>query len=295
MPEQPNTKPTSLEDDKANWAFDPLTLADTVGAVPSIPDDSRRLNGFSNTIPDEPSATHFNYLLREALRNGVYLDGIAQRHFDTLAEGCAATSVGDRFIVRNYWPRNLDVLDSDATTGEVTGICSDGEQLYIATNDGRVTAYNPDSFTVIWTVQLDASSTRTAVCTDGAFVYAALNFVAGAECLFKLDRTDGSTLDSRSDVNAATWVSCQSNGEHFFAVAETDSESIVRLTVTSFGGAGASVQSLLGGGEDIRAIAIGDEEHLFVVGEAAGNVRRYNNIDSTLLVDWSSQFGDGRS
>lgn len=191
MSEQPFGKPQALIDGDANWAFDSSTGVDTVGSVPAAPLDSRRLNGFSPLVNDEPAAAEVNYALREALKAATWLAGSTPRLFDTLAEAVAACAVGDWFeVARDTTAARTTTIGPTSMSGTIEYVDTDGDIIVCYQGSGRVTAFDYAG-SELWTVVLGVTSNFVRLQVVGGDVYVAFNLSA-SETLYALDRTDGS-------------------------------------------------------------------------------------------------------
>lgn len=265
MSELPFDRPSSIENDEANWAFDPTTGVDTAGSVPSVPDGSRRTNGFSTTVPDRPSATHLNYLFREGLKLLVWALYSVPRSFTTLREAITATIEGDLF-----WLRRSPVITRMATTfsqaataaSAVQAVATDGERLYYSQLNQNIVAANKDTpGTAIWTVSPEALVPPNLVAVgDAVFTrYQSGNF-------YKLNRDTGATLVGPvASTPPGTTVVMKSNGDRLVTQSAADSRSIIIIDHALTGGPGtASVWGTAGAIQSLcvthdRVIAVGTD------------------------------------
>lgn len=231
MSEYPSD-PERLDDGTANWAFDPNTLTDTIGAVPSVPDAARRLNGFATgETSDEPAPEHVNFALREALKAALHLHRRTPRQFTTLAEGIAATSPGNLFFVRSVSPRErLALTETEGPSGAtITAIDTDGQYVFFADTDGFVHCVaKVDPGTAIWSVDLESGKVPYLVAADGAHVFVGFASGLATKTYYILDHTDGSVVSSTlTDPPTAGVGRIASNGVKVAFIRANDERDLV--------------------------------------------------------------------
>jgi hypothetical protein len=215
MSEFPHDKPPEVTAGTAQWAYDPATGVDTIGANPGgTPSASRRTNGWSPTVPDQPKATDANWAIREAMKAGSWAARLASRQFDGIAEAIAATVEGEEFRVRRNAaiPFGTRTASTVKVTTEILVMRSDGQHIYLGLTDGTLMAVDVDNPTsVVWTVAspvgtqveaMDATSDRLFVTEPGGDI-ASVDKATGATI-------DSATYTATSGVAAVVWQSLAS-------------------------------------------------------------------------------------
>ncbi len=235
MAENPFDLPDTLPDGEMNWAYDPVTYTDTAGSVPSVPDASRRLNGWSNAVPDEPSPSHVNYLLREDSRLIAWIEGRLPRHFTRLDEPIdnSDMDIGRLFYVdRDTMTSRLDETVHTGDTGNnISRIVTDGQYLFTSDANGDIRAFTYDDPLVaseLWSVAPHSGIIPHGLAADGAAVYAQWQ-PAGAATnnLRRLSRTSGATTHQVTlTVDTSLLGSIDSNGDDLVGTMGTGNRDI---------------------------------------------------------------------
>jgi len=303
MSENPFNIPSSLYDGEANWAFDPTTYADTVGAVPSVPDDSRRLNGWSNTIPDEPSPSFVNYLFREALRFIAWLEKRYPRHFTRLDEAIADANIqtGRLFYVDRdtFTARFAETTHAGDTGFDIYRIVGDGQYIYTADAAGDLRAFtydDPLTASELWAVSPFAGYIPRGLAADGAAVYSQIqNAAVPTNNLKRINRLTGATTHQVTlSVDTTKLASIDSNGDALVGTQGTGNRSIYIVNaadLTSAGKPGTVANAWDATSGSIDHLSVG-ANRVVGVGSATGTggyqVKAWNLTAGTTM--WSYAF-----
>ena len=174
--------------------FDHLHWAD--GAHPQTttePDEGLKDEGYDEFA--EPAAEHWNWLIKNLCDAARYM-ARETFPFETLAEGIAASAVGESFRVkqsRTFGRLELEFHQAYPSGTDNDCLCTDGLRIYYGYNDivHKVRAFDPDTAAILWTAQLANFCNIDAICTDGNYVY-----------------YTGRTDDDPDDVYSLTVLSC---------------------------------------------------------------------------------------
>jgi hypothetical protein len=303
MAENPFSLPDSLPDGEANWAFNPSTYADTPGSVPSVPDGTKRLNGWSNSVPDEPSPSHTNYLHREALKLITWLEGRYPRHFTRLDEpiGNEDMSTGRLFYVdRDTIPERLfETVHAGDTTNAIYRIETDGQYVYTSDVGGTIRGFTYDDPLVaneLWTSTPFSGIPAYGLAADGLAVYAQWQSPsASTNNLKRYDRITGSvTHQVTLSVDTSQIGALDSNGDSLTGTQGTGNRDIyivnaADLTATGKPGSISNAWDAISG--SISHLSIG-ADRIVGCGSATGTgsyqVKAWNVSAGTTI--WSYAF-----
>lgn len=204
MAEQPIVKPAS----DIGWC-------ETGSHVASDTTSSHKADGFaapsgSPSVGEAPSSQELNYLFREYAKHIEYLESIAIRSYQTVAEGIAATDPGATFKVwcgvgasPVYWFGYNNGSRSVWLDQAPLEMCTDGLRLYYV-DDGEINAVSVEDVggTILFTEPLPGNvktHTGRGMRTDGRVVSVILAHGVSTPGLAALDPETGEVLFDSTD------------------------------------------------------------------------------------------------
>jgi hypothetical protein len=159
-----------------------------------------------------------------------YFRDSVPREWTLLTEGIAAAGWRDLFrvspVIGGMYTRLVQLFNTAstaATGGNVTDICTDGEQIYYVSGAASqsLIAASPINGAEIW--EASPVSGANGLCTDGAYVYVTSTFSPAEIGLIKADRTTGALVS-----RGGTEYSCdalRTNGVYAVGISPASSTS----------------------------------------------------------------------
>jgi outer membrane protein assembly factor BamB len=159
-----------------------------------------------------------------------YFRDSVPREWTLLTEGIAAAGWRDLFrvspVIGGMYTRLVQLFNTAstaATGGNVTDICTDGEQIYYVSGAASqsLIAASPINGAEIW--EASPMSGANGLCTDGAYVYVTSTFSPAEIGLIKADRTTGALVS-----RGGTEYSCdalRTNGVYAIGISPASSTS----------------------------------------------------------------------
>lgn len=267
--------PAPTELDKTNWNSDGVTYPSTDPGAP------KRATGFKpKDVPvagpgDILPANDHNWLWNLSMQVHTWIKQFIPREWRYLPEAIAAASTRDLLRVVPPSAGNLYRLQqifsknsTGATGGNPASICTDGEQVYYvggAIGQSLIGA-SPNDLSEVWE---DGGLTQySAVCVDGAYVYA-MSTLVGEPGLYKRSRTTGGAVSNGGTENGCTKL--RVNG--IYAVGIRPNSSTSKLVFWTCGsGAAAPTETGTVSPTVLNGVAI-DSDQAYV-----GGTRNTNDV-----------------
>jgi hypothetical protein len=237
--------------------------------------------GTGNDDADLHPAGYENWLDREHGRHIDHLESITPRQWTTLAEGIAASTYPDRFVLVPPdagmlvpWVQQWGGIGQGGSTTTIIDMAADGEYLYYVQNSTLYAETPEDGLPLA-----GFTGPATGTCaTDGLYVYN--NNVGGTYGDIR-NRATGAVIGSLAYPGTAKiWNEIAANGFHACAVYNDDAENI-HLTIWSNVGATpvhvADKSHGITGGQNVYAVCM-DHELCFiggVQGDSSVDVRAF--------------------